>query len=236
MGDMVTELCNLLSMLTGVVLGAFLSWFLNVVITSLIYKPKISIGFGTRKPCFMYRRYFRLKVMNKGRTIARSCIAKFSCTEANADKWREKELLHWTIFDPRIYRAKSGNVEIIYRPLNIAKDDYELLDLFYLETPGHPFTASVAWGSSQLPRLVVYSYPAFEGSSIHPRITSVPLSEPKPDRRKIVEGTLYKGKITVYCDNGDPETLTFYFKFEGGVLFIGKDSEKLEPVIPECLS
>lgn len=128
-----SEIFVVIGTLSGTVLGVFLTklieWF---------NKPRLEIMFEREEPCLFLGRYLRLKVVNKGRSAAKNCAAKFSFTEADREDWREGEILHWTRHDPFAYGRDPERINEIYAPITIAKGDYELLDVFYLESKGYP--------------------------------------------------------------------------------------------------
>jgi len=195
--------------------GVLLGWCLNEV-SRWMHKPRLRIVFEYKRPCLFLGRVFRVKVVNKGRSVTANCVAKFSFTEANREDWREGEVLHWSRNFPEILR----DVSKIYSPLSIAKGDYELLDVFYLSKPGYPFVQN-----EQVKNVVLhlYSYPSYQGSSRYSKVNSVT----KLARYRIKKGVVYRGKVTVYCDNANPATLMFFFKFENGKLHVGLSENEL---------
>lgn len=215
-----TGIFTLLGTLLGTVLGVFLreliDWF---------RRPKLKVAFEHGEPCLFLGRYFRLKVLNKGRSAARNCTAKFSFTEADEKDWRRGEILHWARREPLVYGRDPKRVDEMYSPITIAKDDYELLDVFYLEEATPPLESSEP-PKSELPNLYLYSFPWFESSQIGPKVSSTT----NLDRFRINKATLYKSRVTVYCDNGSPKTFLFYFKFENGQLHVGEHPGRLKPV------
>jgi len=109
---------------------------------------------------------FRVKVVNKERSMTANCVAKFSFTEANRGNWREGEVLHWSRNFPEILR----DVSKIYSPLSIAKGSYELLDVLYLSKPGYSFVQNEQIKNA-VPHL--YSYLSYQGSSKYSKVNSV---------------------------------------------------------------
>lgn len=131
---------------------------------------------------------------------------------------------HWTRHDPFAYGKDPKRINEIYAPITIASRDYELLDVFYLESKGYPFVGAVITFNTF--NLYLYSFPAFEGSSVYPRVSTTT----SLDRYRIKESIVYKGKVTAFCDNADPKTFLFYFKFEKGQLYVGTHPKQLKPV------
>ena len=188
----------------GVVVGVFLGWGLERL-SKRIDQPKLETEFFDKEPCLYLNRYLRLNVYNKGRSIAKNCTAKFSFTEADSEKWRENEKLHWEIYNPNL--INSGDVNKIYSPVDIAASDYEVLDVFYYSSPTAPFTNAKPTPSIYIN---VYAFPAYEHGNYHPKISTYANLQ----RYKLEPGKTYKAEITAFCDNGSPSVFEFYFKIK----------------------
>jgi len=122
----------------------------------------------------------RIKVSNNGDTAARECIAKAEIIRNSVPETFGGVLLHWI----RYWEGVYTDIKDQFRPLDIAKGDYEIADLVVIGkiTEDIPFP----------PRLPKGKYSVI-------RCNRNPALEPIDDRARVRARDIIR--VNVYCDN-----------------------------------
>jgi len=134
----------------AVVLVLFLEFF---------KKPKLEIDFEQKEPycrktrflmgaygAAFSRYWIRIKVANKGRTVAKNCEAKL----VDITEIRDNETVHFQPFDPVILRWASYPEETDLRPTDINKQEYEYLNVIYTVESGESRIQKDAEGQAKI--------------------------------------------------------------------------------------
>ena len=124
----------------------------------------------------------RVKVSNNGDTTARECIAKAEIIRNGRTESFGGVLLHWI----RYWEGVYTDIKEQFKPLDIARGDYEIADLIAID--------KVTQKISLMP---AYHIPEGKYSVI--RCNRNPALVPIDDRAKVKAGDLIR--VNVYCDN-----------------------------------
>jgi hypothetical protein len=136
-------------------------------------KPKLDVEFDYSiidKPVGEAK-LIRIKVSNNGDTAARECIAKAEIIRNSVPETFGGVLLHWI----RYWEGVYTDIKDQFRPLDIAKGDYEIADL------------------------IVIGKTTLNGKYSVIRCNRNPALEPKDDRARVRAGDIIR--VNVYCDN-----------------------------------
>jgi hypothetical protein len=136
-------------------------------------KPKLDVEFEYSiidKPVGDAK-LIRIKVSNNGDTAARECIAKAEIIRNSVPETFGGVLLHWI----RYWEGVYTDIKDQFRPVDIAKGDYEIADL------------------------VVIGKTTLNGKYSVIRCNRNPALEPKDDRARVRAGDIIR--VNVYCDN-----------------------------------
>ncbi|PVU75791.1 hypothetical protein DDW11_01300 [Sulfolobus sp. SCGC AB-777_G06] len=147
-------------------------------------KPKLDVEFEYSiidKPVGEAK-LIRIKVSNNGDTAARECIAKAEIIRNSVPETFGGVLLHWI----RYWEGVYTDIKDQFRPLNIAKGDYEIADLVVIGkiTQDIPFS------------------PGFyicKGKYSVIRCNRNPALVPRDDRARVRAKDIIR--VNVYCDN-----------------------------------
>jgi hypothetical protein len=145
-------------------------------------KPKLDVEFeysNIKKPVpinvanYKYgeAKLIRIKVSNNGDTAARERIAKAEIIRNSVPETFGGVLLHWI----RYWEGVYTDIKDQFRPLDIAKGDYEIADLVVIGKTTQNYKYSVI------------------------RCNRNPALEPRDDRARVRAGDIIR--VNVYCDN-----------------------------------
>jgi hypothetical protein len=136
-------------------------------------KPKLDVEFeysNIDKPVGVAK-LIRIKVSNNGDTAARECIAKAEIIRNSVPETFGGVLLHWI----RYWEGVYTDIKDQFRPVDIAKGDYEIADL-----------------------VVIGKKSIYNKYSVI-RCNRNPTLEPKDDRARVRAGDIIR--VIVFCDN-----------------------------------
>jgi len=123
----------------------------------------------------------RIKVSNNGDTAARECIAKAEIIRNSVPEIFGGVLLHWIR-----YEGVYTDIKDQFRPLDIAKGDYEIADLVVIDKI-----------TLEIPLSPRFYIPRGKYSVI--RCNRNPVPGPIDDRARVRAGDIIR--VNVYCDN-----------------------------------
>lgn len=135
---------------------------------SIIDKP---VPINIANPNFGEAKLIRIKVSNNGDTAARECIAKAEIIRNSVPETFGGVLLHWI----RYWEGVYTDIKDQFRPLDIAKGDYEIADL------------------------VVIGKTTLNGKYSVIRCNRNPALGPIDDRARVRARDIIR--VNVYCDN-----------------------------------
>jgi len=147
-------------------------------------KPKLDVEFeysNIDKPVGEAK-LIRIKVSNNGDTAARECIAKAEIIRNSVPETFGGVLLHWI----RYWEGVYTDIKDQFRPVDIAKGDYEIADLVVIGKITREIPLS--------PRFYI---PKGKYSVI--RCNRNPALVPVDDRARVRAGDIIR--VNVYCDN-----------------------------------
>ena len=122
----------------------------------------------------------RIKVSNNGDTAARECIAKAEIIRNSVPETFGGVLLHWI----RYWEGVYTDIKDQFRPVDIAKGDYEIADLVVIGKITREIPLS--------PRIPKGKYSVI-------RCNRNPALVPVDDRARVRAGDIIR--VNVYCDN-----------------------------------
>jgi hypothetical protein len=123
----------------------------------------------------------RIKVSNNGDTAARECIAKAEIIRNSVPETFGEVLLHWI----RYWEGLYIDIKDQFRPVDIAKGDYEIADLVVIGKITQDILS---------PGFYIY-----KGKYSVIRCNRNPALEPRDDRARVRAGDIIR--VNVYCDN-----------------------------------
>jgi len=123
----------------------------------------------------------RIKVSNNGDTTARECIAKAEIIRNSVPETFGGVLLHWIRWE-----GVYTDIKDQFRPLDIAKGDYEIADLVVIDKITQDMHFS--------PRFYIY-----KGKYSVIRCNRNPVLVPVDYRARVEAGDVIR--VNVYCDN-----------------------------------
>ena len=147
-------------------------------------KPKLDVEFEYSiidKPVGEAK-LIRIKVSNNGDTAARECIAKAEIIRNSVPETFGGVLLHWIRYWEGVYTDTKDQ----FRPLDIAKGDYEIADLVVIDKI-----------TQDIPLSPGFYIPRGKYSVI--RCNRNPALVPVDDRARVRAGDIIR--VNVYCDN-----------------------------------
>jgi len=124
----------------------------------------------------------RIKVSNKGDTAARECVAKAEIIRNSVPETFGGVLLHWI----RYWEGVYTDIKDQFRPLDIAKGDYEIADLVVIDKI-----------TQDIPLSLGFYIPKGKYSVI--RCNRNPALEPIDNRARVRARDIIR--VNVYCDN-----------------------------------
>jgi hypothetical protein len=154
--------------------------------------PKLDVEFEYSiidKPVFVndgqkhgWAKLIRIKVSNNGDTAARECIAKAEIIRNSVPETFGGVLLHWI----RYWEGVYTDIKDQFRPLDIAKGDYEIADLVAIGEITQDIPLSPGFSKTKDKYSVI-------------RCNRNPALVPKDDRARVKAGDIIR--VNVYCDN-----------------------------------
>ena len=154
--------------------------------------PKLDVEFEYSiidKPVFVndgqkygWAKLIRIKVSNNGDTAARECIAKAEIIRNSVPETFGGVLLHWI----RYWEGVYTDIKDQFRPLDIAKGDYEIADLVVIGEITQDISLSPGFSKTKDKYSVI-------------RCNRNPALVPKDDRARVRAGDIIR--VNVYCDN-----------------------------------
>jgi len=151
-------------------------------------KPKLDVEFEYSiidKPLPIIHgevKLIRIKVSNNGDTAARECIAKAEIIRNSVPETFGGVLLHWI----RYWEGVYTDIKDQFRPLDIAKGDYEIADLVVIDKI-----------TQDIPLSPGFYIPKGKYSVI--RCNRNPALEPIDNRARVRARDIIR--VNVYCDN-----------------------------------
>jgi len=156
-------------------------------------KPKLDVEFeysNIKKPVPIIvdghnigeAKLIRIKVSNNGDIAARECIAKAEIIRNSVPETFGGVLLHWI----RYWEGVYTDIKDQFRPLDIAKGDYEIADLVAIGEMTQDISLSPGFSKTKDKYSVI-------------RCNRNPALVPKDDRARVRAGDIIR--VNVYCDN-----------------------------------
>jgi len=146
---------------------------------SIIDKP---VPINIANPNFGEAKLIRIKVSNNGDTAARECIAKAEIIRNSVPETFGGVLLHWIRYWEGVYTDTKDQ----FRPLDIAKGDYEIADLVVIGKITQNISLSPEFSRTNDKYSVI-------------RCNRNPALKPIDDRARVGARDIIR--VNVYCDN-----------------------------------
>ena len=145
---------------------------------SIIDKP-VSVNDGQK---YGWAKLIRIKVSNNGDTAARECIAKAEIIRNSVPETFGGVLLHWI----RYWEGVYTDIKDQFRPVDIAKGDYEIADLVVIGKITENISLSPEFSRTKVTYSVI-------------RCNRNPALVPVDDRARVRARDIIR--VNVYCDN-----------------------------------